>query len=227
MERRSLTNRREKPRDLRDHRTAGAIVDRSSSDLVLGEREGFRRIDHGRTDLDACGRGGFGAREASVDENLLVGDDAILIFNACRVVALVADDRADVAALANADEKLLRGERSFRDPAETLEPEEPGSLDFADDESKLVHMREQHHAWPARVALCGGDQVAEAIGRGREAQTRHFRSEASAHAAFVPAEAGNEHKLQRERAKALTRRTGAGHGSLGYLPAPAVSPMTM
>src|ERR1700678_836491 len=108
MERRSLTNRREKPRDLRDHRTAGAIVDRRSSDLVLGEREGFRRIDHGRTDLDARGQGGFGAREASVDEDLLVGDDAILFLWAGRVVALVADDHPDVAALANADEELLR-----------------------------------------------------------------------------------------------------------------------
>ena len=31
----------------------------------------------------------------------------------------------------------------------------------------------------------------------------------------------------RERAEALARRIGAGHWSPGYLPAPAVSPMTM
>ena len=143
------------------------------------------------------------------------------------MVALVADDCADVASLANADEKLLRGERPFRDAAETLEPEESARLDFPDDESELVHVGEQHHAWPVRVAFCGGDQIAEPICCGREAQTRHFGSEAPAHTAFVPAEAGDQHELHRERPEALARRTGAGHGSHGYLPAPAVSPMTM
>ena len=61
MDRRSLTNGRDQPRDLHDHRAAGAIVDRGSGDLVSGKRECFRRIDHGRTDLDARGQGGFGA----------------------------------------------------------------------------------------------------------------------------------------------------------------------
>ena len=159
--------------------------------------------------------------------DLLVGDDAILFLWAGRVMALVANDRADVAALPNADEKLLRGERSFGDAAETLEPEEPGSLDFPDDESELVHVGEQHHAWPVRVALCGGDQIAKPIGRRGETQTRHFDGEAPAYAAFVPAEAGDEHKLHRKRPKALARRTGAGHWIPGYLPAPAVRPMTM
>ena len=85
------------------------------------------------------------------------------------MVALVADDRGDVAALANADEKLLRGERPFRDAAETLEPDESARLDFPNDESELVHMREQHHAWPVRVAFRGGDQIAKPIGRRCEA----------------------------------------------------------
>ena len=115
MDRRSLTHRREKPRDLYDHGAAGAIVDRGSSDPVTLKRDRFRRIDHGRTDLDAGGQGGFGAREARVDDDLLVGDDAVLVLRTCRVVALVADDCADVASLANADEKLLRGERPFGD----------------------------------------------------------------------------------------------------------------
>jgi hypothetical protein len=42
-----------------------------------------------------------------------------------RVVTLVADDRSDVVTLPNADEELLRGERTFRHTAKTLEPEEP------------------------------------------------------------------------------------------------------
>ena len=83
------------------------------------------------------------------------------------MVALVADDCADVAALADADEKLLRGERPLGDAPESLKPEEPARLDFPDDESELVHMGEQHHAWPARVAFCGGDQIAKPIGRWR------------------------------------------------------------
>ena len=61
MDRRSLTHRREKPRDLHDHGAASAIIDRGSGDPVSGKRERFRRIDNGRTDLDACGQGGFGA----------------------------------------------------------------------------------------------------------------------------------------------------------------------
>ena len=112
-------------------------------------------------------------------------------------------------------------------PPETLKPEEPARLDFPDDESELVHMGEQHHAWPVRVAFCGRDQIAEPIGRGREAQPRHFGSEAPAHTAFVPAEARDQHELHRERPEAVARRTGAGDWSPGYLPAPAVSPMTM
>jgi hypothetical protein len=84
------------------------------------------------------------------------------------VVALVADDRADVAALPNADEKLLRGERPFRDATETLESEEAGGLDFPDHESELVHMGEEHDARPSRIALGGGDQIAKPIGRGGE-----------------------------------------------------------
>ena len=143
------------------------------------------------------------------------------------MVALVADDCADVAALANADEKLLRGERPLRHAAETLEPEEPVRLDFADDESELVHMREEHHARPVRVAFSGGDQIAKPIGRRRETETRHFGGEAPAHAAFVTAKAGDQHELHRERPKAVARRTGAEQWRLGYLPAPAVSPMTM
>ena len=61
MDRRSLTDRREKPRDLHDHRAASAIVDRGSGDPVSLKREGFRRVDDGRTDLDARGQGRFGA----------------------------------------------------------------------------------------------------------------------------------------------------------------------
>ena len=143
------------------------------------------------------------------------------------MVALVADDRPDVAALANADEKLLRGERSFRDPAETLESEEPARLDFPDDESELVHMGEEHDARPSRIAPGGGDQIAKPIGRGGEAEIGYFGSEAPAHAAFVPAKAGDQHELHRERPEAFARRIGTGHWSPGYLPAPAVSPMTM
>ena len=85
------------------------------------------------------------------------------------MVALVADHRADVAALPNADEKLLRGKRPFRDSAETLKPDESARLDFPDDESELVHVGEQHHAWSVRVALRGGDQIAEPICRRGEA----------------------------------------------------------
>src|ERR1700722_2202313 len=169
MDRWSLTHQREKPRDLYDHGAAGAIVDRGSSDPVTLKRDRFRRIDHGRTDLDAGGQGGFGAREARVDDDLLVGDDTILVLGACRVVALVADDCADIASLADTDEKLLRGERPFGDAAEPLKPDESVRLDFAYDESELVHVGQQHHAWPVRVAMRGGDQIAKPIGCGREA----------------------------------------------------------
>jgi hypothetical protein len=127
----------------------------------------------------------------------------------------------------NADKKLLRGERPFRNTAETLKPDESARLDFPDDESELVHVGEQHHAWSVRVALCGGDQIAKPIGRGGEAEIGYFGSEAPAHAAFVPAKAGDQHELHRERPEAFARGTGAGHWSPGYLPAPAVSPMTM
>ena len=111
--------------------------------------------------------------------------------------------------------------------SETLKPDESARLDFPDDESELVHVGEQHHAWSVRVALRGGDQIAEPICCGREAQPRHFGGQAPAHTAFVPAEAGDQHKLHREGPEALARRIGAGRWSPGYLPAPAVSPMTM
>ncbi len=143
------------------------------------------------------------------------------------MVALVADDCADVASLANADEKLLRGERPFGDAPESLKPDESARLDFPDDESELVHMREQHDAWPARVAFSGGDQIAEPICCGREAETRHFGGQAPTHTAFVSAEAGDQHELHRERPESVARRTGARRWIPGYLPAPAVSPMTM
>jgi hypothetical protein len=99
----------------------------------------------------------------------MVGDDAILFSNACRVVALVANDCADVASLAKADKKLLRGESPFGNAAETHKPDKSVRLDFPDDESELVHVGEQHHAWPVRVAFPGGDQIAEPICCGREA----------------------------------------------------------
>src|ERR1700722_3090334 len=227
MDRRSLTDGREQARDLHDDCAASAIIDRGSSDPVSLKDDGFRRIDNGGADLDAGGRGGFGAREAGVDQDFLVGDDTILVLRTCRVVALVADDCADVASLANADEKLVRGERPFGDAAETLKPDESAGLDFPDDETERVHGGEQHHVWPVLVALRGGDQIAEPVCCGREAQPRHFGGPAPAHTAFVSTEAGDQHKLHRERAEALARRIGAGHWSPGYLPAPAVSPMTM
>src|ERR1700733_8493084 len=178
MDRWSLTHQREKPRDLYDHGAAGAIVDRGSSDPVTLKRDRFRSIDNGRTNLDAGGQGGFGAREARVDDDLLVGDDAVLVLRTCRVVALVADDCADVASLANADEKLVRGERPFGDAAETLKPDESAGLDFPDDETELVHVGEQHHARTTRVAVSGGDQIAEPVCCGREDETRHFGGQA-------------------------------------------------
>ena len=88
-------------------------------------------------------------------------------------------------------------------------------------------MGEQHHARPAWVAFCGGDQIAKPIGRRGEAETRHFGGEAPAHTAFVAAETGDQHKRHRERPEAVARRTGARLWIFGYLPAPAVSPMTI
>ena len=143
------------------------------------------------------------------------------------MVALVADERADVAAFANADEKLLRSERPLGDAAQTFKSEKSARLDFSDDKSELVHMREQHHARPVRVAFSGRDQIAEPVGGRDETEPRHFGGEAPAHAALVPAQARDQHELHRQRTEALARGTRVGRWSRSYLPAPAVSPITM
>ena len=53
MDGRPLANGREQPRDLDDHGAAGPIVDGGSGDPVPSSVEGVRRVDDGRTDLDA------------------------------------------------------------------------------------------------------------------------------------------------------------------------------
>ena len=63
-------------------------------------------------------------------------------------MALVGDDAGHVAALADADQDLLRGKRSLGDAAEPLKAEEAVRLDLAHDKAELIHMRKQHYARP-------------------------------------------------------------------------------
>jgi hypothetical protein len=123
-----------------------------------------------------------------------------------RVVAFVGDHRGCVASLADADEDLLRGEGSFGHAAKTLEAEEPARFDPADNEAELVHVGEQHHARPDWVAFSGRDQVPESIRHGCEAKATHLRAKAAAHAAFVSADARNQHELHCERPQTVEGR---------------------
>src|SRR5579871_708788 len=59
-------------------------------------------------------------------------------------------------------------------------PAQSAWLDPADDETKLIHMSEQHDARPVPVAFSRGDQIAQSIRRSRKAKTTHFRRESSA-----------------------------------------------
>ena len=85
-------------------------------------------------------------------------------------MALVGDDGGDVAPFADTDQNLLRRQRSLGHAAKPFKANEPARLDLADDEAKLIHVREKHHARPALIAGRGRDQVAEPVGLRRKAE---------------------------------------------------------
>ena len=128
-----------------------------------------------------------GAREPGVDHDLLIGQDAIFLFGARGVVALVGDDGANVAALGDADQNLLRRQRALRDAAHSFKTDETARFDFANDEAELIHMREKHHCRPIRQSGRCRDQVAQPVGLRRKSERLHLRRKTPPDATLVAA----------------------------------------
>ena len=157
-------------------------------------------------------RASLGAREPGVDHDLLIGQDAIFLFGARGVVALVGYDGANVAPLGDADQNLLRRQRALRDAAQSFKTNETARFDFANDEAELIHMREEHHRRPIRCSGRCRDQVAEPVGLRRESERLHLRRKTPPDAALVAAQARNCHERNGERPETFAQWRAADTG---------------
>ena len=187
--------------DLDDHRAGGSIVDRRAGNAVAGEADDLRLVHHRCSYIDAGGERLRSAGKAGVDIELGVRQDPVFLVLRGGVMALVGDDAGNVPPVADAEEHGLRRERLLRHAAEALDPDQPIRLDLADDEAELIHMGEEHDAGIAAVAFERGNEVAEAVGARVDAERFQLCREIPPDAAFMAAEARNEHQLGDERAQ--------------------------
>jgi hypothetical protein len=151
-------------RQLEHDGTRGAIINRGTGQSRACKLNDIWCIDDRRADIHPSLNGLIGTLEATVDVELLIGNDAVFLFRASGMVALVGDDSCTGLAARKTEHDLLRGERALRHATHAFGPDQAGGFDLAYDKSQLIHMRDQHHGWKARIALDGGNQIAEHIG---------------------------------------------------------------
>ena len=103
------------------------------------------------------------------------------------MVALVGDHAWPVPPFPDAEQNGLRGQRPFRNAPQTLDADDPVGLDLADDQAKLVHVREEHHARRAGCPLDRRNQIALTVSVRFEAKLCEHVAETLPHTALMAA----------------------------------------